>query len=186
MIQVREVRLMVKTNRLIETEKLTNFALFIAISIVLSIFEMMIPINFILPGLKLGLGNLLLVILIDYYSFKELFIFQLIKISITTFILGLFSIYMFSLSGGMFALFVMYTVRKIFKTKVTTYTLSMCGAIAHNIGQIIFAIFALKSPELVSYIPFLVMFGSITGFILGYFIEKIKPFIIRGIDASNY
>ncbi len=176
---------MVKTNRLIEAEKLTNFALFIAISIVLSIFEMMIPINFIMPGLKLGLGNLLLVILIDHYSFRELFMFQLIKISITTFILGLFSIYMFSLSGGMMALVVMYSLRKLFKAKITTYTLSMAGAIAHNIGQIIFAIFALKSPELISYIPFLVIFGSITGFMLGYIIEKIRPFIIRGIDAAN-
>ncbi len=176
---------MVKTNRLIETEKLTNFALFISISIVLSIFEMMIPIGFILPGLKLGLGNLLLVILLDHYSFKELLIFQIIKISITTFILGLFSIYMFSLSGGLLALVVMYSLRKIFKTKITTYTLSMSGAIAHNLGQIIFAIFALKSPELISYIPFLVIFGSITGFGLGYLIELIKPFIIRGIDATN-
>ncbi len=176
---------MVKTNRLLTAEKLTNFALFIAISIVLSIFEMMIPINFIMPGLKLGLGNLLLVILLDYYSFKELFVFQLIKISITTFMLGLFSIYLFSLSGGMLALVVMYGLRKLFKTKITTYTLSMSGAIGHNIGQIIFAIVALKSPELISYIPFLVVFGSITGFLLGYVIEKIRPFIIRGIDAAN-
>lgn len=176
---------MVKTDRLMTAEKFTNFALFISISIVLSIFEMMIPINFVLPGLKLGLGNLLLVILIDYYSFKELLIFQLIKISITTFMLGLFSIYMFSLSGGMLALIVMYSLRKLFKTKITTYTVSMAGAIAHNIGQIIFAIFALKTPELISYIPLLVVFGSITGFALGYIIEKIKPFIIRGIDVTN-
>lgn len=176
---------MLKTERLINGEKLTNFALFIAISIVLSIFEMMIPINFILPGLKLGLGNLLLVILLDYYSFRELFMFQLIKISITTFMLGLFSVYLFSLSGGMLALVVMYSLRKGFKSKVTTYTLSMAGAIAHNVGQILFAMFALKSPELISYIPFLVVFGSVTGFMLGYLIEKIKPFIIRGIDATN-
>lgn len=176
---------MLKTDRLINAEKLTNFALFIAISIVLSIFEMMIPINFLMPGLKLGLGNLLLVILLDYYTFRELFIFQLIKISITTFILGLFSIYLFSLSGGMLALVVMYSLRKLFKTKITTYTLSMAGAIAHNLGQILFAIYALKSPELISYIPFLAVFGSITGFMLGYLIERIRPFIIRGIDATN-
>lgn len=176
---------MVKTRRLVETEKLTNFALFISLSIVLSIFEMMIPVNFILPGLKLGLGNLLLVILLDYYSFTELFIFQLIKISITTFILGLFSVYLFSLSGGMFALVIMYSMRKLFKTKITTYTLSMCGAIAHNFGQIVFAIIALKSPELVSYIPFLVIFGSVTGFALGYVIEQIKPFIARRVDVAN-
>ncbi|WOO86666.1 Gx transporter family protein [Mollicutes bacterium LVI A0039] len=175
---------MVKSKRLIESEKITNFALFISISMILAMFEIFIPINFVVPGAKLGLGNILLVILIDYYSFNELFIFQLIKISITTFILGLFSVYMFSLSGGMLALVVMFAIRKIFKTKVTTYTLSMCGAISHNIGQIIFAIFALKSPELIGYIPFLVVLGSISGFALGYVIEKIRPFIIRRIDVT--
>ncbi len=175
-----------KSMRLISTEKLTNFALFISISIVLSIFEMMIPIGFIMPGLKLGLGNLLVVILLDYYSFKELLVFQVIKISITTFVLGLFSIYMFSLCGGILALVVMYILRTIFKTKISTYTLSMSGAIAHNIGQILFAIFALKAPELVSYIPFLVTFGCVSGFALGYVVERIKPYIIGRIDVAHY
>lgn len=176
---------MVKSQKLIETEKITNFALFISISIVLSIFEMLIPINFVIPGVKLGLGNMLLVILLDYYDFKELLVFQIIKISVTTFILGLFSIYLFSLSGGLLALVVMYSVRKIFKDNVTTYTLSMCGAIAHNIGQIIFAIYALKTPELIGYVPFLVVFGSITGFGLGYCIELIRPLIVKGINVNS-
>ncbi len=175
---------MVKSKRVIETIMLTNFVLFIAISIVLSIFEMMIPINFVIPGIKLGLGNLLLVILLDYYNFNDLLIFQLVKISITTFILGLFSTYLFSLSGGMLALVMMYSTKKIFKSKITTYTVSMIGAISHNIGQIIFAIFALKAFELIGYIPFLVIFGSVTGFMLAFIIEKIKPFIIRRIDAT--
>lgn len=174
-----------KSNRLLETEKLTNFALFISISIVLSIFEMMIPINFILPGVKLGLGNLLLVMLLDKYKFSELLVFQIIKISITTFILGLFSIYMFSLSGGIVALIMMFTVKKIFKSHVSTYTVSMCGAIGHNLGQILFAMYALKAPELIGYIPFLVLFGSITGFILAYIIEKIEPHIFGGNDVYS-
>ncbi len=176
---------MVKSEKLIETEKITNFALFISISIVLSIFEMLIPINFIIPGVKLGLGNMLLVVLLDYYDFKELLVFQIIKISVTTFILGLFSVYMFSLSGGLLALIVMYSVRKIFKTKVATYTLSMCGAIAHNIGQIMFAIYALKAPELIGYVPFLVLFGSVTGFGLGYCIDLIRPLIVKGIHVNS-
>ncbi len=174
-----------KSQELISVEKLTRFALYISISIVLSIFEMLIPINFIMPGVKLGLGNLLLVILLDYYSFKELFVFQLIKITITTFILGLFSVYLFSLCGGMLALTTMYGLRKIFKKKITTYTLSMSGAIAHNIGQIIFAIIALRAPELISYVPFLVVFGSISGFALGYITLLIKPLILRGEDVIS-
>ncbi len=174
-----------KSLNLIKVERLTNFAIFISISIVLAVFEMVIPLNFIMPGLKLGLGNLLLVMLIDKYTFAELFVFQLLKISITTFILGLFSVYLFSLSGGLCALVVMYLLKRTFKQKISVYTLSMCGAIAHNCGQIVFAIFALHSPELISYIPFLVLFGSLTGFLLALLIEQIEPYINGGFNVRS-
>ncbi len=173
-----------KSEQLKQVEKITNFALFISISIVLSIFEMLFPINFAIPGLKLGLGNILLVILLDYYTFSELFVFQLIKISITTFILGLFSTFLFSICGGIFALIIMFTLHRLVK-KISIYTLSMAGAIAHNIGQITFAMFALNAFELINYIPFLVIFGSITGFVLALIIEKIKIPLIRGENAIS-
>lgn len=166
-----------KTTTLLAGEKLTNFALFVSISIVLSIFEMLLPINFIVPGVKLGLGNIMLVVVLRKYKFWELFVFQLLKISITTFVLGLFSVYLYSLCGGMFALVVMYGCCQVFKEKISVYTISMYGAIAHNLGQIIFAIFTLHSIELVYYIPFLIIFGTITGFALGHVITLVEPFI---------
>ncbi len=178
------MKLMLKSKEYLNVQKIINFTLFISIAIALSIFDMLIPINLILPGAKLGLSNIILVLLIKHYNLKELIIFQFIKITITTFIVGLFSVYLFSLSGGFLALFVMYGLYKIFKEKISVYTLSMAGAISHNIGQIIFAIFYLKSIELIFYIPFLVLYGSITGFVLGYIILKINPYVERKINEN--
>ncbi len=180
------MKLMLKSKEYLNVQRIVNFTLFISIGIALSIFDLLIPINLILPGAKLGLSNIILVLLLKHYNFKELFIFQFIKITITTFIVGLFSVYLFSLSGGFLALLVMYSLYKLFKEKVSIYTLSISGAIAHNIGQIIFAIFYLKSIELIFYIPFLVLYGSITGFILAYIIVNINPYVERKINENIY
>ncbi len=91
---------MLKSNEYKEVQKIINFTLFISIGIALSIFDLLIPINLILPGAKLGLSNIILVLLLKHYKLKDLIIFQFIKITITTFIVGLFSVYLFSLSGG--------------------------------------------------------------------------------------
>ncbi len=162
-------------------EQTINFTLFVSLAITLSIFDSIIPINFIIPGIKLGIANIIVLILLDYYTYRQLFLLQLIRVTITAFVLGLFSVYFFSLFGAIFSLTMMYGARKIFKQKITIYTLSMVGAIAHNIGQIIFAIWYLKTPELIFYIPFLVAFGSITGFLMGMIVNYVKPFVERTI-----
>ena len=167
-------------------KKTVDLAFFLSIAIVLSVFESFIPISFVLPGVKLGLTNIILVLLITKYSFKELLIFQVIKIVITTFILGVFSTFMFSLSGGLLALVLMFFAKKIFKSKITIYTVSMIGGIAHNVGQTLFAMWFLNAYELIFYIPALVVVGCITGFILGYIIEKLAIQLEGVINYDRY
>ncbi len=164
-------------------EQTINFTLFVSLAITLSIFDSIIPINFLIPGIKLGIANIIVVILLDYYSYKQLLALQVIRVTITAFVLGLFSVYFFSLFGAFFSLTLMFGARKIFKEKITIYTLSMLGAIAHNLGQIIFAIWYLKTPELIYYIPFLVAFGSITGFLMGMVVDYVKPYVERTINV---
>ncbi len=165
-------------------EQTINFTLFVSLAITLSIFDSLIPINFLIPGIKLGIANIIILLLIDYYSFKQLLILQVTRVTITAFILGLFSVYFFSLFGALFSLTMMFCARKVFKEKITLYTLSMIGAICHNLGQIVFAIIYLHTPELVYYIPFLVGFGSITGFLMGMVVDYVKPYVERTINVT--
>ncbi len=174
-----------KTKTYLSVEKTVNLTLFISLAITLSLFDNLLPINFIIPGMKLGLANLVIVLLLPYYRFHELVMIQVLRVTITAFILGLFSIYFFSLSGALFALGLMYGSRWIFKTKITYYTVSMIGAIGHNAGQICFAIIYFRTPELVYYLPFLVLFGSITGFFLGHVITMIAPLIEGRFNVKN-
>lgn len=163
---------------------LVNLALFIAIAIVISIFEAFIPFTSIVPGLKLGLSNIILILIMPHYKFSELLFFQIVKISVTTLILGLFSVYLFSLVGGVFALVAMFAVYKVIK-KANSYTLSVFGGVFHNVGQIGMAIFYLHTPELILYLPILTIFGSLTGMFNGFIITKLKDNFERNFNAIN-
>lgn len=168
-----------------EVERTVNLTLFVSLAITLSIFDNLIPINFLIPGMKLGIANLVIVLLLPYYSFRELLLIQILRITITAFIFGLFSVYFFSLAGGINALVLMYIAKQIFKTKITVHTLSVIGAVAHNLGQISFAIYYFKTPELIYYIPFLVLFASITGLCLGIIIAKVSPHLEGKFDVRD-
>lgn len=169
----------------LEIKKITNFALFVSIAIVMSVIESLIPISFLIPGVKLGLSNVILLILLDYYNFKQLLLYQFIRVSISTFVLGLFSVFLYSIIGAILALLLMSLARLIFKDRVTIYTLSMLGAIGHNIGQIAVAIFMLKSFLLLGYLPFLIIFGCFTGFIVAHITQKVAPQIRRTLSYDT-
>jgi heptaprenyl diphosphate synthase len=62
----------------------------------------------------------------------------------------------------------------------------MCGAISHNVIQVMVAIVFMRTPELVYYIPYVIIFGVITGFINGYIITKLKPSISGVIDNDTH
>ncbi len=162
--------------------KMVNLSLFISIAIVLSIFEALFPFSYIVPGFKLGLSNIMLILILPYFNFRELLLFQVVKITITSFILGLLSVYLFSISGGIFALSMIWLTYKIFNSKVTGATLSVIGAISHNMGQIIFSMFYLSAFGLFYYIPFMVIAASITGLLNGYIITKLKPAFDRNYN----
>jgi heptaprenyl diphosphate synthase len=174
----------IRDKNYIEVKKSVAMALFIAMAICLSVIEAFIPINFVIPGVKLGLANIILVILLYHYNFKQLLMFQFLRITITSFILGIFSVYLFAMTAGVFSLLIMYSLVKLFKNKISLYVISMSGAIVHNVVQVLVAIIFMRTPELVYYIPYVVIFGVITGFINGYIITKLKP-SIDGVIAND-
>lgn len=178
-------KLKYRNHEYLEIRKVVNMTFFISIAIILSVFESFLPISFIIPGVKLGLSNIILVIMIYNYQFKDLLLFQFLKISITTFVLGLFSIYLFSLAGGMLALIAMYSVVKIFKTKITVYSVSIIGAVFHNIGQIVFATIYLKTYAILYYLPWAIIFACMTGFLLGFIIDHVNQPIERKLKDDS-
>lgn len=149
------------------TRKLVRLSMLLSLSIVLSILESMIPIvGTIVPGIKLGLANAVIVFVLYMYSFKEAVYVSILRIIIVGILrTGLFSImFFFSLSGALMSILFMMLFKKM---KLSIVGVSIVGAVAHSIGQIIVAIIFLNNINIVYYLPYLLLLSIPTGIIVG-------------------
>jgi len=155
-------------------KKISKLSMLLSISVVLSLIESFIPIfNGIIPGIKLGLANIVVLYALYKYSFKEAFYLSLMRVLLVGILrTGLFSItFFFSLSGAIFSLAFMYLFIKI--SKLSVVGISIIGAIFHSIGQILIATIFLSNINILYYLPILLISSVITGIIVGYTSDKI-------------
>ncbi|HOO68251.1 MAG TPA: Gx transporter family protein [Bacilli bacterium] len=155
------------------TNKIARISMLLAISVVLGLVESYIPIFNVIPGVKLGLANIVIVYAIYKYSFKDALYISILRVFLVGLLRsGLFSItFFFSLSGALLSLIFMYLFKKY--TKLSVIGVSIIGAISHSIGQIIIAVIFLSNINIIYYFPILLLSSIITGIIVGMLSKKI-------------
>lgn len=136
-----------------------------SLSIVFGYIEHMIPFDFGIPGIKLGLANIVSVILLYLTSKKICYSAVALRIVICEMIFGSLYHFAFSIVGGLFSLLAMTLAKKIPDT--SPIGTSIVGGCAHNIGQIIVAIFVVKNFSIALYLPLLLISGALTGAVIG-------------------
>lgn len=147
------------------SKKIAFLGVFIALALICSYVESLIPFYFGIPGVKLGLANIVVVIMLYTIGEKEAFAVSMLRIVLAGFLFGnLFSI-LYSLAGGLLSFLVMYLIKKFGLLGVVP--VSVCGGISHNIGQIVVAAFVVENYNIFYYIPVLLIAGTITGFLIG-------------------
>ena len=146
----------------------------ISLSVVISIIESYIPLlNNIIPGLKLGISNVIILFVLYKYTFKDSLYVSIVRVFLTGLLrTGLFSItFFFSLSGAIFSIIFMYVAKKI---KIfSVIGVSIIGSIFHSLGQILIAIIILDNNNIIYYLPYLLIFSIPTGIITGLITKKI-------------
>ena len=141
------------------------WAMFLALALILSYVESLIPFFFGVPGMKLGLPNLVIVMILYCMGTKEAYLISIVRVLLSGFLFGnLFSIG-YSLAGEMLSLTIMMLLKRTGKLKVIT--VSAIGGICHNIGQLIVASLVVESYNILYYTPVLLIAGLITGIIIG-------------------
>ena len=145
--------------------KVAYFGVFTALALIFSYVESIIPINFGIPGVKLGLANLIVVIALYRMSIRETYILSVVRIVLTGFMFGNLFAILYSLAGGMLSLTTMCILKKT--DKFSVYGVSMAGGVFHNIGQLIMAAIVLESVSIGYYFPVLLISGLVTGFVIG-------------------
>ncbi len=148
--------------------KLVFLAIMVSASVVLSIVESLISATlFIIPGVKLGLANIVTLVLFYIYSDRDAFVVVIIRIFLVGLIYsGLFQpTFWMSLSGGVLAFATMMILKRI--PGLSIMSVSVGGALMHMVGQIIMAIIVLNTETLIYYLPYMMLISVPTGIFTG-------------------
>lgn len=153
-------------------KKMTLIAILLSIAIVLSILDSLIP-SFV-PGMKLGLANVVILIVLYTLGVKEAIFVNLSRVYLAALLRGtIFNMgFLMSLSGAVFSLLVMMLLKVLFK-KLSIVGVSVVGAVFHSLGQILVAVLYLGTTSMFYYLPILCITSVITGIIMGLIAKKI-------------
>ena len=150
----------------IETRKLTFLSIFSALAIILSFVESLLPpIWSSVPGIKMGLPNIIIIFLLYKFSLKQAATVSGIRILTVAFLFGNLMTLAYSVSGAVLSLAVMWLMKKC--NNFSMVGVSIAGAVSHNIGQIIAAILILGTKEIGFYLPVLAVSGTVAGIFVG-------------------
>lgn len=153
-----------KNNKTI-SNRVALYGLLIALAFVLSYIETLFPVYMGAPGVKLGLANLVTVIALYGLGVKEAFAINLVRVILAGFTFGNMASILFGLAGAFLSLLLMATC-KYFRL-FDMVGISILGGVAHNIGQFLIAAFVTKTFGVFSYLPVLLIAGTVAGALIG-------------------
>ncbi|MDD3367511.1 MAG: Gx transporter family protein [Lachnospiraceae bacterium] len=149
--------------------------LLLAFALILSYVESLIPFYFGIPGAKLGLANLAVVLCLYLFSAGTAITVNILRIILSGFLFGnMFSI-LYSLAGALFSFVIMLGLKK--SGKFSIYGVSVAGGVFHNVGQIMIAAWVVQTVSIVFYLPVLLMAGLLTGLLIGIIASRIMPYV---------
>ncbi len=167
---------MFRTDKL---RKTVFLSLCVVFAVALNFIENFIPLSSFVPGIKIGISNIVILAIIYIYSLKEGVACAFLKSVIITMLYGNFSSFIYSVSGGLVSSFSM-AILKRFKI-FSPLGVSMAGSFFHITSQIIMAFFALGSYTVFYYYPYLIFFGTISGIINGYLVKLLLQKLERRV-----
>ncbi len=137
--------------------------LFTAFAMILSFIERQIPTFIAIPGIKLGLPNIAIIIILYKFGYKEAFVISLLRVLLTSLLFTNGITMLYGITGAFLSFAAMLLLKKHFNI----ITVSIVGGVVHNIGQIVVAYFILQTEQLIYWLPALVISGVISGAIIG-------------------
>lgn len=152
-----------------------KYGMLIALALVFSYLEAQIPSFFPVPGMKLGLTNIIVLLSLYRMGWKSAMAVNVLRIVLVSFLFGGISAMIYSLAGGMLSTIVMILLKKTDRFRIVT--VSIAGGISHNVGQIIVAVFALNTVGIAWYLTVLwfsgLASGALTGIIGAEFVKRL-------------
>lgn len=144
-------------------------AMLLALAVIMGYLEALIPVVPMIPGIKLGLANFVIVLMMYLFSFREAAVISALRIILVGFLLSNMSMILYSLAGAVLSLTVMALLKRT--PHFSMYGISMAGGIMHNIGQLLVAGALMGFQAILWYVPFLLLAGMLAGLLIGFLVR---------------
>lgn len=149
-------------------KRLILLSLLIALSLAISLLEMTIPLPIAIPGAKLGLSNIIILVSLSLFDFKSAIIVSVLKSFLLMLVTGQVSAFLYSLTGAIFSTTAMLISLKFVGNHFSLIGVSEIGSFFHNLGQIIVAALMLSNIKIFYYFPILILVSIFTGIFVGF------------------
>lgn len=158
------------------TKKTVILSLLISQALVLNVIERVIAPPVFMPGVKLGLANVISLFTIIIFGWKEALLVVFLRTLLSSFFGGGFSAFAYSIAGGVLSTLIMTFMYRYYKHLFSIVAISVAGSVFHNIGQILIASIVVSNINLFFYLPILLISGVVMGIFIGVTVQyTMKP-----------
>lgn len=156
-------------------KKLSLTGILLACAFILSYIEYLFPFSLGIPGMKLGLSNLVIVIAFYLLPVRYVAMLDIGKVLLTAFLFTNMSAFMYSMAGAALSFLIMFLLKH--SNRFSPIGVSAMGGIFHNIGQLFIAAMIVETFSIVYYLPILLVCGLLTGILLGFIADRVMHYL---------
>ena len=164
------------------SKKVAMAGMFTALAMIFSYVEVLIPINLGIPGMKMGLANLVVVVTLYTMGAPMAFAVSMIRIMLVSMTFGSFSAMLYSMAGGILSFCGMALLKKV--PNFSVIGVSLLGGVLHNTGQLLVAMAVVENINLIAYLPPLMIAGMVTGILIGIVSAQVIPRIKKVLHSG--
>ncbi len=172
-------------NMVLESFHVTAYmGLLLAFALILSYVELLIPFQTGMPGVKLGLANLAVVLCLYLFGWQKALLLTAVKAVLSGLLFGNLFMILYSLAGAVFSALIMIILKKTNWFHVPV--ISAAGGVAHNMGQLLVAIRVVETYGVLYYMPTLIIAGLVTGLVMGISAALVLPYLQNILAKGNF
>lgn len=157
-------------------------ALLVSMALAVSLVERLIPLPFAMPGAKLGLSNMIILVTLIIYGFPRGLLVAALKSVLLMLIIGFGPSFIYSFAGAIFSTIMMWIALKYFNRKIKIFSIigvSIIGAVSHNFAQVTAAAYILKTLMIYTYFPLLTIIAIFTGYFVGLASDNVSSQLLK-------
>lgn len=164
--------------------KTAYMGLLLAFALILSYVEFLLPFQTGLPGVKLGLANLAVVLCLYLFGWRKAVLLTVVKAIFSGLLFGNMSVILYSLAGAILSVLVMIVLKSSNWFHVPV--ISAAGGVSHNMGQLLVAMAVVETYGVFYYMPMLIIAGLITGIVIGITAALVLPYLQNILAKGNF